>query len=167
MTRNAQLVVEIDRFVECERRFGYVFFLIYAVRILVIEFAFVSVGNGRFCDFDVLAVWIEPVFALAEYEFSRALIRFEIETERKVESEEGIFENFGEIVALTIVFKQIVGRFIVQACGQSVEGQIEIDAVAQGHKHAELKFGQIESVVEREADSAVEFCACKFDRDLV
>ncbi len=95
------------------------------------------------------------------------MVRREVKTEREVESEEGIFEDFGEIVALTIVFEQIIGRFVVQTCGQAVEGQVEVDVVAQRYEHAELKFGQIESVVESNADSAVKFGACKFDLNAV
>ena len=95
------------------------------------------------------------------------MVRRDLNTEREVESEERIFENFGEIVALTIVFQQIVGRFIVQTCGQTVDGQVEADVFAQRHEHAELKFGKIESVVESNADSAVEFGACKFNLNAV
>ncbi|CDD68574.1 unknown [Firmicutes bacterium CAG:475] len=104
---------------------------------------------------------------LAEHEFFCALVRIEVKTERKIYPNERIFKDFGEIFALTSVVCKIVCRLVVQTGRQTAECDVEVDVVAQRHEHAQLKFGQIESVVESDAYTAVEVGACKFDFNAV
>ena len=89
------------------------------------------------------------------------------DAERKIESYERIFQNLGETILLKFVVFKIIGRFVVQTSGQTVERQIKADVVAQRKEDAELEIGQIETVVERNANSAVKIGACKTDLNVV
>jgi len=105
------------------------------------------------------------VRAFAEHEFGCAFVCREVDAERQVETKEGIFENFDELIGRFARFVEIFDALVFKSRTETVERNVEIDVVAERDENAELKLREIETVVESNADTAVEIGVFKFDRN--
>lgn len=92
-----------------------------------------------------------------------AFVRFEVDAESKVERKEGIFEYFDVLIGVFTRFVEIIDAAVFQTDGKSVDRSVKVDVVADRHKHAEFELSEIEPVVERNADTAVEIGVFKGD----
>ena len=165
LSRNAQFVVDVHLRIERHRGFLYVFFFVSAgCGIEIEQFARIAHRDGTVLDcHERGSAFVVPVRALSEHEFRRAFVRFEVDAESKVERKEGIFEYFDVLIGVFTRLVEIIDAAVFQADGKSVERSVKVDVVADCHKHAEFELSEIEPVVERNADAAVEIGVFKGD----
>ena len=163
----SNLVVEIHLRVESHCGLLHVFFFVrLGCRVEIEELAGISHRHSAIFDRDVgCRGFVIPVRAFAEHEFGRAFVGLEVDAERQVKTDKRVFENFHEIVACLACFVKIFDARVFQACAQTVERHVKVDAVAQGYEHAELKLRKVKTVVESDANTAVKVGVFKVGGD--